>query len=66
LVKVCKSKEYPDGNAAIAWKRHKNKFGPVSAPSMVKLEKQFRTSSLKKGENPEEWITELEDLRIRL
>jgi gag-polypeptide of LTR copia-type len=33
---------------------------------MVKLEKQFRTSSLKKGDNPEVWITELEDLRIRL
>jgi gag-polypeptide of LTR copia-type/Zinc knuckle len=33
---------------------------------MVKLEKQFRTLFLKKGENPEVWITELEDLRIRL
>jgi gag-polypeptide of LTR copia-type len=33
---------------------------------MVKLEKLFRTLSLKKGENPEVWITELEDLRIRL
>jgi gag-polypeptide of LTR copia-type len=66
LVKGCKSKEYPDGNPAIAWERHKNKFEPVSAPSMLMLEKQFRTSSLKKGENPEVWITELEDLHIRL
>jgi gag-polypeptide of LTR copia-type len=66
LVKGCKAKEYPDGNAVIAWERLKNKFEPVSAPSMVKLEKQFRTLSLKKGENPEEWKTELEDLRIRL
>jgi gag-polypeptide of LTR copia-type len=66
LVKGCKSKEYPDGNAATAWERLKNKFEPVSAPSMVKLEKQFRTLSLKKGENPEVCITELEDLRIRL
>jgi hypothetical protein len=28
------------------------------------LEKKFRTLSLKKGESPEIWITELEDLRI--
>jgi hypothetical protein len=39
LVRGCKSKEYPDGNAAIAWERLKNKFEPVSAPSMIKLEK---------------------------
>jgi hypothetical protein len=62
----CKSMNYPDGNAAVAWKRLKNKYGPISSPSLVKLEKQFRELSLKKGEDPEVWITELEDLRVRL
>jgi hypothetical protein len=33
---------------------------------MIKLEKQFKGLSLKKGEDPEVWITELEDLRMRL
>jgi hypothetical protein len=33
---------------------------------MVKLEKQFRELSLKKGQDPEVWITELEDLCIKL
>jgi hypothetical protein len=33
---------------------------------MVKLEKQFRELSLKKGQDPEVWITELEDLRIKV
>jgi hypothetical protein len=33
---------------------------------MVKLEKQFRQLSLKNGQDPEVWITELEDLRIKL
>jgi hypothetical protein len=32
----------------------------------VKLEKQFRELSLKKGQDPEIWITELEELRVRL
>jgi gag-polypeptide of LTR copia-type len=64
--RISKSKEYPDGSAAIAWERLKNKVEHVSAPSMVKAEKQFRALSSKKGENPEVWITEMEDLRIRL
>jgi hypothetical protein len=33
---------------------------------MGKLDKQFRDSSLKKGQDPEIWITELEDYRARL
>jgi gag-polypeptide of LTR copia-type len=32
----------------------------------VKLEKQFRELSLKRGQDPETWITELEDLCVRL
>jgi hypothetical protein len=66
LIEGCKSKDYPDGNAAIAWERLKNKYEPISTPSLVKLEKQFRELYLKKGQDPEIWITELEDLRVRL
>jgi gag-polypeptide of LTR copia-type len=66
IVKGCKSKDYPDGNAASAWEKLKNKFEPISAPSMVKLDKQFRDSSLKKGQDPEVWITDLEDIWVRL
>jgi hypothetical protein len=49
LVKGCKNKDYADGNASMAWERLKNKFEPSSAPSLVKLEKQFHQCSLKKG-----------------
>ena len=66
MVKGCKTKDHPDGNAASAWERLKNKYEPVSAPTLVKLEKQFRELSLKKGQDPETWITELEDLCVRL
>jgi hypothetical protein len=66
LTKGCKSKDYSDGNVAIAWKRLKKKYEPICAPFLVKLEKQFRELSLKKGQDPEIWITELEDLSIRL
>jgi hypothetical protein len=57
IIRGCKTKEYPDVNGAITWERLKNKYEPVSAPSMVKLEKQFRELSLKKSQDPEVWIT---------
>jgi gag-polypeptide of LTR copia-type/Zinc knuckle len=66
IVESCKTKDHPDGNAAAAWEKLKNKYEPVSATTLVKLEKQFRELSLKKGQDPEIWIMELEDLHVRL
>jgi gag-polypeptide of LTR copia-type len=66
VVKGYKSKDYPDGNAVVAWEKLKNKYEPISAPSMFKLDKQFREFSLKKSQDPEVWITELEDIFVRL
>jgi hypothetical protein len=65
-VKGFKNKDYADGNASMAWERLTNKLEPSSAPSLVKLEKQFRQCSLKKGQDPYIWITELEDYRMSL
>jgi hypothetical protein len=36
LVKGCKTKAYPDGNAATTWERLKNKYEPVSHPSWLR------------------------------
>jgi hypothetical protein len=66
LKRGCKTKNYPDGNDYIAWERFKNKYEPVSALSMLKLEKQFRELSLKNGQDPEIRITELESLCVKL
>jgi hypothetical protein len=41
-------------------------YEPSSAPSLVKLEKQFRQYSLKKVQDPTIWITEFEDDQMRL
>jgi hypothetical protein len=43
-----------------------NKHGPVCAPSMLKFEKKFRESSLKKSQDPEVWFTELKRFCVRL
>jgi len=66
LVKGCKNKDFVDGNASMAWERLRNKFEPQSAPSLVKMEKQFRQCALKKSQDPDVWITELEDYRMKL
>jgi hypothetical protein len=39
IMKVIKTKDYSDGNGAVAWERLKKKYKPVSTPSIVKLEK---------------------------
>ena len=57
IVKGCKKKDHPDRKADVSWEKLKNEHEPTSAPSMVKLDKQFRDSSLKKDHYPEVWIT---------
>jgi hypothetical protein len=53
-------------NAVTAWGKVNNKYEHVFAPSMVKLDEQFRYSSLKKGQDRAVLFTESVDFRIRL
>jgi hypothetical protein len=42
IVKSCKSKEYVDGDAALAWEKLSKKYDLISAPSLVKTERIIR------------------------
>jgi hypothetical protein len=53
IVKSCKTKDYEDGHASLAWEKLNEKYDPVSAPSLVKTERLFRESKLGKDEGPE-------------
>jgi hypothetical protein len=44
----------------------KKKFDPVSTSLLVRKERAFRKSKLEKGEEPKIWITNLEELRLKL
>jgi hypothetical protein len=66
IVKSCKTKDYEDGHAGLAWEKLKKKCDPVSALSLVKTERLFRECKLGKDEDPETWITNLEDQRLKL
>jgi hypothetical protein len=60
IVKSCKSKEFEDGNAALAWGKLKKKYDPISAPLLVKTERMFRESRYGKNEDLEIWMSNLE------
>ena len=66
IVKRSKTREYPDGNAAVAWQGLKRKYAPNTAPSLSKLHKQFYGAKLKKKVDPDIFITYLEDVRGRM
>ena len=44
----------------------RNKCEPSSDPSLVKMEKQFRQCALKKGQDPDIWVMELKDYKMKL
>jgi hypothetical protein len=42
IIKGCKSRDYTDGNSALAWDKLKEKFDLVSDPSLIKTGRVFR------------------------
>jgi len=67
IVRGAKTGDLPDGDAALAWKRLSDKYEPKSAPSRLALKNEFNTKVLKNANSdPDAWLTELEDLRVRL
>jgi hypothetical protein len=66
IIKGCKVRDYTDGNSTLAWDKLKMKFDPDFAPSWVKTERTFRQCVLEEGEEPENWITNLEELCSKL
>ena len=59
--------ELPDGSAALAWQRLKLRWQPTTMTTRFELEAEFANSRLTDTtRNPEEWIAELEQLKIRI
>ena len=62
LIKGSKSKEFAEGSAREAWKRLVNKFEPKKAPNRLQKKKKIQNLSLKYGQDPDIYISVLEDL----
>ena len=50
-----------NGDAWLAWKEMKTKFEPSSAPDCLMLKEELLGMKQAKFQNPEKFITELED-----
>ena len=66
IIKSSKTDEYPKGNAAVAMAHLKRKYEPTTAPAMLKMSQTYQNATLKKGKDPDNFITYMEDLRTRL
>ena len=62
MVKGCKDSNFCDGNAKLAWSRLSKKYASKNTVSLLKLKREFTNSVMKAKQDPDEWITELEDL----
>ena len=66
-VRLSKTNDNTEGNCKLAWDRLKMKFESKQAPTRLMLRKEFYNKKLNSiDEDPDEWITELEDLRLRM
>ena len=67
LVDNSVTNEQPDGNCKIAWQKLTQKYLPKTAPSYIKLKKEFANSTLGDASTPpDEWVSELESLRNQM
>ena len=66
MVKGCKDLDFGDGNAKPAWSRLSKKYASKNTVSLLKLKREFTNSVMKAKQDPDEWITELEDLQTRI
>ena len=66
IVRQAVTDEHPNGNAAEAFARLKKKYNPETAPELARLHKLFYGTKQKKNQDPNLYISYLEDLRQRL
>ena len=67
LVKYSKSRDFPCGDAKLTWSKLENKFDPDDAQTLIELKEDFMNCKLNDiDENTDEWITTLNNFRVRL
>ena len=59
-------KKFSGGNVKVAYDRLKKKYNPTSAPNLTKVYRMFYGAKFKKNNDPDVFITYMEDLRSRM
>ena len=66
IVRGCKTSDLKDGDSNMAWKRLLDKYEPKSAPTRLMLKTEFNSMRLELNQDPDVWLTSLEDKRLQL
>jgi gag-polypeptide of LTR copia-type len=66
IVKGSKSGDYLDGNAATSWSKLKQKYAPTTNFALATLHKKYHGAKLKRGGDPDLFVTYIHDLRFKL
>jgi hypothetical protein len=65
-VSEAKTDDLPSGDANLAWKNLIDRYRPNTKARVVELKKEFASSKLSGGEDPDLWIDNLEYIRSQL
>ena len=63
MVKGYKTDDLQHGDARLAWTRLSNKFESKTTLSLIKLKKELTNSKFQDHDDPDEWITSLEEIQ---
>ena len=66
MVESSITNEQPEGCLRTAWKKLCKKFEPTTKLALTDLKKEFQERHLEVGEDPDEWILDLERINFRL
>ena len=66
VVNEAKTTQLPDGSLAKAYKDLKAKYGATTKTELVDLKREFATLTLESGEDPEDYLTELEAINRKI
>jgi hypothetical protein len=65
-VKGCRNGNKKPGDVTLAWERLSKKFESKTAPLHINLKRIFTSMKMGTKEDPDEWLTSLEDMREQL
>jgi gag-polypeptide of LTR copia-type len=66
MIKATKTKTNPSGDLRAAYLRLKSKYEPSTTPQLMKLTKEFHSKSLQTNQDPDQFITDLEALKVKM
>ena len=66
IVKAAKISKYKSGNAKFAWDNLKTKFEPNTGAELVDINQDYMNLRMETGSDPEDFITELEELKEKM